>query len=70
MHEMHVESRSWHVIVLDFALFCGFTLREFKLPECNLVNRIIKITHTHNLHVKMLGLLWELNLLPDYGSQM
>ena len=35
MHEMHVESRSWHVIVLDFALFCGFTLREFKLPECH-----------------------------------
>ena len=48
--------------VLDFALFCGFYLRELKSSESNLVN------NTHNLHVKMLGLLWELNLLRDCAS--
>lgn len=49
--------------VLDFALFCGFYLRELKSPESNLVN------NTHNLHVKkMLALLWELNLLRDCAS--
>ena len=48
--------------VLDFALFCGFYLRELKLPESNLVNNI------HNLHVKMLGVLWELKLLRNCAS--
>lgn len=48
--------------VLDFALFCGFYLTELKSPESNLVN------NTHNLHVKMLGLLWELNLLRHCAS--
>ena len=31
--------------VLDFARFCGFYLRELKLPESNLVN------NTHNVAV-------------------
>lgn len=62
MHEMQSHSRSWDVKVLDFALFCGFYLRELKSPESNLVN------NTHNLHVKMLALLWELNLLRDCAS--
>ena len=29
-------------------------VREFELSHSNLVNRIIKITHAYNLHVKML----------------
>ena len=29
-------------------------VREFELSHCNLVNRIIKITHAHNLNVKLL----------------
>ena len=33
---------------------CGSYVREFELSHGNLVNRIIKITHAHNLHVKML----------------
>ena len=40
--------------VLDFAPFPGSYVREFELSHSNLVNRIIKITHAHNLHVKML----------------
>ena len=40
--------------VLDFAPFRGSYVREFELSHSNLVNRIIKITHPHNLHVKML----------------
>ena len=40
--------------VLDFAPFRGSYVREFELSHSNLVNRIIKITHAHNLHVKML----------------
>ena len=34
--------------------FRGSYVREFELSHSNLVNRIIKITHTHILHVKML----------------
>ena len=34
--------------------FRGSYVREFELSHSNLVNRIIKITHAHNLHVKML----------------
>ena len=49
-----VQSHSWHVKVLDFAPFRGSYVREFELSHSNLVNRIIKITHAHNLHVKML----------------
>ena len=32
----------------------GSYMREFELSHSNLINRIIKIIHTHNLHVKML----------------
>ena len=39
--------------VLDFAPFRGSYVREFELSHSNLVNRIIKITHAHNLHVKI-----------------
>ena len=45
-------SHSWHV--LDFVPFRGSYVREFELSHNKLVNRIIKITHAHNLHVKML----------------
>ena len=34
--------------------FRGLYVREFKLSHSNRVNRIIKKTHAHNLHVKML----------------
>ena len=34
--------------------FRGWYEREFELSHSNPVNRIIKITHAHNLHVKML----------------
>ena len=34
--------------------FRGSYVREFELSHSNPVNRIIKITHAHNLHVKML----------------
>ena len=34
--------------------FPGLYVREFELSDRNLVNRIIKITHAHNLHEKML----------------
>ena len=40
--------------VSDFAPFRRSYVREFELSHSNLVNRIIKITHAHNLHVKML----------------
>ena len=40
--------------MLDFAPFRDLYVREFDLSHSNLVNGIIKITHTHNLHVKML----------------
>ena len=49
-----VRSHSWHVEVLDFAPFRGWYVREFELLHNNLVSRVIKIAHTHNLHVKML----------------
>ena len=44
----------WHVEVLDFAPFRGSCVREFELSHSNLVNRIIKVTHAHDLLVKML----------------
>ena len=50
-----VQSQSCHVKVLDFAPFRGSYVREFELSRGNLVNRIIKMTHAHNLHVKMLA---------------
>ena len=34
--------------------FRGSYVREFELSHSNRVNRLIKITHPHNLHVKML----------------
>ena len=34
--------------------FRGSYLREFELSHSNSVNKIIKITHAHNLHVKVL----------------
>ena len=34
--------------------FRGSYVREFKLSHSNPVDRIIKITHAHNLHMKML----------------
>ena len=34
--------------------FRGSYVREFELSHSNLVNKIVKITHAHNLHVKML----------------
>ena len=34
--------------------FRGSYMREFELSHSNPVNRIIKITHGHNLHVKLL----------------
>ena len=34
--------------------FRGSYMREFELSNSNRVNRIIKITHVRNLHVKML----------------
>ena len=40
--------------VLDFPPFRGSYVREFELSHRNQVNSIIKITHTHNLHVKIL----------------
>ena len=33
--------------------FRGSYVREFELSHSNPVNRIIKITHAHNLHVKI-----------------
>ena len=49
-----IQSHSWHVEVLDFAPFRGWHVREFELSHNNLVSRVIKIAHAHNLHVKML----------------
>ena len=40
--------------MLYFAPFRGSDVKEFELSHSNLVNRIIKITHAHYLHVKML----------------
>ena len=37
--------------------FRGSYLREFELSHSNSVNRIIKITDAHNLHVKVLDFL-------------
>ena len=34
--------------------FRGLYVKEFKVSHCNWVNRIIKITDAHNLHMKML----------------
>ena len=36
--------------MLDFAPFRGLHVREFELSHSNLVSRITKITHAHNLH--------------------
>ena len=44
--------------VLDSVPFRGSYVSEFELSRSNLVNRIIKITHAHNLHVELL----------DFGS--
>ena len=49
-----VQSHSWHVKVLDFASFRSWYVREFELSHSNLVSRVIKISHAHNLHVNML----------------
>ena len=49
-----VQSHSLYVKVLDFASFRRSYVREFELSHSKLVNRIIKVTHAHNLHVKML----------------
>ena len=49
-----VQSQNWHEKVLDFAPFRGSYVREFELSHSNRVNRIMKTTHAHNLHVKML----------------
>ena len=49
-----VQSHNWQMKVLDFAPFRGSYVREFELSRSNLVNRIIKISHAHHLHVKML----------------
>ena len=38
---------------VGLAPFRGWYMKEFKLSHSNLINRIIKITHAHNLHVKM-----------------
>ena len=51
---LDVQSQSWHLKVLDLAPFRGSYVREFESSHSNLVNRFIKITHAHNLHVKML----------------
>ena len=40
--------------VLDFGPLVGLYVREFELSHSNLVSRIIKITHAHNVHVKEL----------------
>ena len=50
---LDVQSHNWNVKVLDFASFRGSYVREFELSHGNLVNRIIKITHAHNLHMKI-----------------
>ena len=62
--------------VLDFTPFHGLYTREFELSHSNLVNRIIKITHAHNLHVKMLDFVpfkicmrKNAYCLPDYFAQ-
>ena len=34
--------------------FGGLYVREFELSHSNLVSRIIKIIHAHNMHVKVL----------------
>ena len=49
-----VQSHSLHVKVLDFGPLVGLYVREFELSHSNLVSRIIKITHAHNVHVKEL----------------
>ena len=49
-----VESHILHVKVSDRCPFRGSYVREFELSHSNPVNRITKITHAHNLHVKML----------------
>ena len=54
-----VQSQSWHVKVVDFAPFRGLYVREFELSHSILVNRVIKITHGHNL------LVWTLSLLQS-----
>ena len=54
--------------VLDFAPFRGSYVREFELSHSNLVNRIIKITHAHNLHVKGPWPHEDVGLQPFYNS--
>ena len=62
---------------MDFARFRGPYVREFELSHSSLVNRIIKITHAHNLHVKKLDFApfkictWQkAYCLRDYFAQM
>ena len=54
---MRCRVRQLQVKVLDFAPSRGgfnAYVRELELSHSKPVNRIIKITHAHNLHVKML----------------
>ena len=43
--------------------FRGSYVRKLEYSHCNLVNRIIKITHTHTLHLKMLDFYISTRLL-------
>ena len=74
---MYSHTYSRHVKVLDFAPFRGLYVREFKLSQSNLVNRIIKISGAHSLHVKVLNFAsftictWKNTYcLRDYFAQM
>ena len=51
------QTHSWHVKV-----FRGSYVREFELSHSNLVSRVTKIAHAHNLHVEML------HFAPFYNS--
>ena len=51
--KLNEESHSLHVKVSDYP-FRGSYLRELELSHSNSVNRIMKITHGHNLHEKVL----------------
>ena len=49
-----VESDSFARESVGLCPFSGSYVREFELSHSNPVNRIIKLTRAHNLHVKML----------------
>ena len=51
--KLNEESHSLRVKVSDCP-FRGSYLREFELSHSNSVNRIMKTTRAHNLHVKVL----------------